>query len=829
MLKPENFTEQAQEMLTESQDLVRKYKHSNWDIEHILLALVNIQEGLTSIILTSLGVDTDIIRHEIENTLLKRTHVASMGMPKSNGNSQIYASPRAIEAIEKAQEETKRLHDEFIGTEHILIGILSIEDGDSYRIFQKFNINQENIYKALQQIRGNTRVTDQRAESKYRSLEKYTVDLTHLAQINKLDPVIGRDNEIRRVIQTITRRTKNNPVLIGNAGVGKTAIAEGLAQRIISNDVPDTLKNKKILSLDMGSLVAGAKFRGEFEERLKTVMDEVKNAKGEVILFIDELHNVVGAGAAEGAIDASNLMKPALARGELQCIGATTPEEYRSNIEQNAALERRFHPVWVEEPDVDTTIEMLKILRPKYEAHHKVKIYDEALIAASKLGDRYLTERNLPDKAIDLIDEAASKVRIDTQSMPKDLRILEEKIRQLHDEELAAAETVDYEKVAQLKMERLQSEEKYNKQKKIWVKEEKITTNVERETIAEIIAGWTGIPVSQIVQDEANKLLDMEKIMTTRVIGQDSAITTIADAIRRSRSGIQDPKRPIGSFIFLGPTGVGKTELAKTLAEFMFDDRENMVRIDMSEYMEKHSVSRLIGSPPGYVGYDEGGQLTELVRRRPYQLILFDEIEKAHPDVFNILLQILEDGRLTDGSGRTVNFTNTIIIMTSNLGTTENPKDNIGFKASTDNSSDREKLTASIESALKSTFRPELINRIDEIVIFNKLDEDQMAEIVQLIINEVNSRLEEQGISIILSKSATKWLVENGFDKDYGARPLRRIIQRKIENLLSKEILLHNYKKGDEIQVDIKNGALSFNKKNVKKTKISKRIKQTVS
>tara|TARA_Y100000814_G_scaffold127072_1_gene91921 strand:- start:2244 stop:4733 length:2490 start_codon:yes stop_codon:yes gene_type:complete len=828
MLKPENFTEQAQEMLTESQDLVRKYKHSNWDVEHILLALVNMQEGLTSTILDTLDVNIEEIRQEIKTSLVKRAYLASMDMPKSNGSSQIYATPRAIDAIEKAQEETKRLHDEFIGTEHILIGILSIEDGDSYKIFQQFNINQENIYIALAQIRGNARVTDQRAESKYRSLEKYTVDLTYLAQMNKLDPVIGRDSEIRRVIQTITRRTKNNPVLIGNAGVGKTAIAEGLAQRIIANDVPDTLKNKKILSLDMGSLVAGAKFRGEFEERLKTVMDEVKNAKGEVILFIDELHNVVGAGAAEGAIDASNLMKPALARGELQCIGATTPEEYRSNIERNAALERRFHPVWVEEPDVETTIDMLKILRPKYEAHHKVKIYDEAIIAASKLGDRYLTERNLPDKAIDLIDEAASKVRIDTQSMPKDLRLLEEKIRQLNDEELAAAETVDYEKVAQLKMERLQTEENYNKQKKLWVKKEKITTNVEKETIAEIIAGWTGIPVSQIVQDEANKLLDMEKTMTTKVIGQDNAITIIADAIRRSRSGIQDPKRPIGSFIFLGPTGVGKTELAKTLAEFMFDDRENMVRIDMSEYMEKHSVSRLIGSPPGYVGYDEGGQLTELVRRRPYQLILFDEIEKAHPDVFNILLQILEDGRLTDGSGRTVNFTNTIIIMTSNLGTTENAKDNIGFKSFTDNISDREKLTSSIETALKATFRPELINRIDEIVIFNKLNEEQMSEIIQLIINEVNSRLKEQEISIILSKSATKWLVENGFDKEYGARPLRRIIQRKIENPLSKEILLHNYKNGDQIKVDIENGSLVFAKNTVEKTRKFKRIKQTV-
>jgi len=828
MLKPENFTEQAQEMLSESQDLVRRYKHSNWDVEHILLALVNTEDGLTSTILSSLGVDKNAIRQEIENSLAKRTYLVSMDKPKVS-NTQIYATQRAIESIEKAQEESKRLNDEFIGTEHILIGIISIEDGDSFKIFQQFNIDQEKIYVSLQQIRGNSRVTDQRAESKYRSLEKYTVDLTHLAQMNKLDPVIGRDSEIRRVIQTITRRTKNNPVLIGNAGVGKTAIAEGLAQRIISNDVPDTLKNKKILSLDMGALIAGAKFRGEFEERLKAVMDEVKNAKGQVILFIDELHNVVGAGAAEGAIDASNLMKPALARGELQCIGATTPEEYRANIEQDSALERRFHPVWVEEPDVETTIEMLNILRPKYEAHHKVKIYDEALIAASKLGDRYLTERHLPDKAIDLIDEAASKVRIDTQSMPKDLRLLQDKIRQLNDEEFAAAETSDYEKVAKLKMERLQTEGTYHKERKIWLKKEKITTNVEKETIAEIIASWTGIPVSQIVQDESNKLLDMEKIMATKVIGQDSAISVISDAIRRSRSGIQDPKRPIGSFMFLGPTGVGKTELAKTLAEFMFNDRDNMVRIDMSEYMEKHSVSRLIGSPPGYVGYDEGGQLTELVRRRPYQLILFDEIEKAHPDVFNILLQILEDGRLTDGSGRTVNFTNTIIIMTSNLGTTDSPKDNIGFKRLNDETTDTEKLTASIESALKSTFRPELINRIDEIVVFNKLNENQMGGIIQLIIEEVNSRLSDKEIKVVLSKSSTRWLVENGFDKDYGARPLKRIIQRKIENPLSKEILLHNYKKGDIIKIDMKNGTLIFSKLIHEKTQKLKRVKQAVS
>jgi ATP-dependent Clp protease ATP-binding subunit ClpC len=828
MLKPENFTEQAQEMLSESQDLVRRYKHSNWDVEHILLALVNTEDGLTSTILSSLGVDKNAIRQEIENSLAKRTYLVSMDKPKVS-NTQIYATQRAIESIEKAQEESKRLNDEFIGTEHILIGIISIEDGDSFKIFQQFNIDQEKIYVSLQQIRGNSRVTDQRAESKYRSLEKYTVDLTHLAQMNKLDPVIGRDSEIRRVIQTITRRTKNNPVLIGNAGVGKTAIAEGLAQRIISNDVPDTLKNKKILSLDMGALIAGAKFRGEFEERLKAVMDEVKNAKGQVILFIDELHNVVGAGAAEGAIDASNLMKPALARGELQCIGATTPEEYRANIEQDSALERRFHPVWVEEPDVETTIEMLNILRPKYEAHHKVKIYDEALIAASKLGDRYLTERHLPDKAIDLIDEAASKVRIDTQSMPKDLRLLQDKIRQLNDEEFAAAETSDYEKVAKLKMERLQTEETYHKERKIWLKKEKITTNVEKETIAEIIASWTGIPVSQIVQDESNKLLDMEKIMATKVIGQDSAISVISDAIRRSRSGIQDPKRPIGSFIFLGPTGVGKTELAKTLAEFMFNDRDNMVRIDMSEYMEKHSVSRLIGSPPGYVGYDEGGQLTELVRRRPYQLILFDEIEKAHPDVFNILLQILEDGRLTDGSGRTVNFTNTIIIMTSNLGTTDSPKDNIGFKRLNDETTDTEKLTASIESALKSTFRPELINRIDEIVVFNKLNENQMGGIIQLIIEEVNSRLSDKEIKVVLSKSSTRWLVENGFDKDYGARPLKRIIQRKIENPLSKEILLHNYTKGDIIKIDMKNGTLIFSKLIHEKAQKLKRVNQAVS
>jgi ATP-dependent Clp protease ATP-binding subunit ClpC len=712
--------------------------------------------------------------------------------------------------VEDAKAEAERLNDEFIGTEHLLIGIVLTRDGDAADILKEYGIDQEKVYQALQEVRGSARVTDPRAESKYRSLAKYSIDLTALARDGKLDPVVGRDTEIRRLMQTLSRRTKNNPVVIGEAGVGKTAIAEGLAQHIVADDVPDMLKGRRVLALDMGALVAGSKFRGEFEERLKAVMDEVKQAKGEVVLFIDEIHNVVGAGAAEGAIDASNLMKPALARGELQCIGATTPDEYRRYIEKDSALERRFQPIWLEEPTVEDTIEMLRGLRPKYEAHHKIQIDDSALVAAVKLSDRYITERHLPDKAVDLIDEAASKLRIDAQSMPRELQEQERQLTRLQDEEEAASQMSNYEQAATLKSERMAVEEEYNRAREAWMTEKKIDTVVDAEVIAELIGNWTGIPVHQLLEEEAQRLLHMEDRLHQRVIGQEHAIGVVADAIRRARAGMKDPKRPVGSFIFLGPTGVGKTELGRSLAHFLFDDESNMVRIDMSEHMEKHSVSRLIGAPPGYVGYEEGGQLTEAVRRRPFRVVLLDEIEKAHPDVFNVLLQIMEDGRLTDGRGRTVDFRNTVIIMTSNLGTSELGRETIGFRRGVDTQSDRDKLRDSVEEALKQAFRPEFLNRLDEIVIFDPLTQEQIQTIVGLMMADVAKRLEERGVTAELTDDARVWLAKEGFDPTFGARPLRRAIQRFVENPLSKEILAGNFQEGDHVVVDVGPDGLAF-------------------
>ena len=803
VLRPDNFTEQAQEVLANSQELVRQYHHSQWDVEHILLALLQLERGLPVEIMESLGVNVDAMKSRVEQAL--------DNSPKlDHETTQVYAAPRAVRAVEDAKAEAERLNDEFIGTEHLLIGIVLTRDGDATDILKEYGIDQEKMYQALQEVRGSARVTDQRAESKYQALAKYSVDLTALARDGKLDPVVGRDSEIRRLMQTLSRRTKNNPVVIGEAGVGKTAIAEGLAQHIIADDVPDMLKGRRVLALDMGALVAGSKFRGEFEERLKAVMDEVKQAKGEVVLFIDEIHNVVGAGAAEGAIDASNLMKPALARGELQCIGATTPDEYRRYIEKDSALERRFQPIWLEEPTVDDTIEMLRGLRPKYEAHHKIQIDDSALVAAVKLSDRYITERHLPDKAVDLIDEAASKLRIDAQSMPKELQEQERQLTRLQDEEEAASQRSYYEQAATLKSQRIAVEEEYNRARETWVAEKKIDTVVDSEVIAELIGNWTGIPVHQLLEEEAERLLHMEEHLHKRVIGQEHAIGVVADAIRRARAGMKDLKRPVGSFIFLGPTGVGKTELARSVAHFLFDDESNMVRIDMSEYMEKHSVSRLIGAPPGYVGYEEGGQLTEAVRRRPFRVILLDEIEKAHPDVFNVLLQIMEDGRLTDGRGRTVDFRNTVIIMTSNLGTTELGREAIGFRRGVDTQSDRDKLRDSVEEALKQAFRPEFLNRIDEIVIFDPLTQEQIQTIVGLMMDEVDKRLEERGVTAKLTAEARAWLAKEGFDPTFGARPLRRAIQRYVENPLSKEILTGNFQEGDHVVVDVGLDGLTF-------------------
>ena len=801
-MRPERFTEQAQEVLAASQELVRRYRHNQWDVEHILLALLEQEKGITRDILQLLGVDIEAVKQRVEATLESFTKVAYEA-------GQIYATPRISALLENADREASRLKDEFVSTEHLLIAIAGETRGEAAAILAESGVNQEKIYQALQKIRGGHRVTDRQAESKYRSLEKYGHDLTELARQGKLDPVIGRENEIKRVTQILSRRTKNNPVIIGDAGVGKTAIAEGLAQKIAAEDVPDSMKGKKVVALDMGALVAGSKFRGEFEERLKAVLDEVRQAAGEVIMFIDELHTVVGAGAAEGAIDASNMLKPALARGEIQCIGATTLDEYRKRIEKDKALERRFSPVYLDEPSVEATIEMLRGLRPRYEAHHKIKIEDSALVAAAKLSQRYVSDRFLPDKAIDLIDEAASKLRIDRESAPKEVKTLDRKMKHLIDEEEAASQRGDYQKATELKAERMRLEQEYNKAKLQWQKEKKIDSVVDEEDIAGLVAQWTGIPVSRMMETETDKLVHMEDRIHQRIVDQEEAVAAVSEAIKRGRAGLKDPKRPIGSFIFLGPTGVGKTELARALAEFLFDDEETMVRLDMSEYMEKHTVSRLIGSPPGYVGYEEGGQLTEAVRRRPYRVILFDEVEKAHPDVFNILLQLLEDGRLTDGHGRTVDFKNTVVIMTSNLGTEEFQRGGIGFPSRKDEGGEQRMKTA-IESALKRTFRPELLNRIDDVIIFHPLTEEHLKSIVDLLIHEVEKRLAERSIKLEVNEKAKAWLAQKGYDPVYGARPLRRAIQRYMENPISTNILQGQFKEGDTVAVNLQEDNLTF-------------------
>ena len=803
VLKPDDFTEQGQEVLGTSQEIVRRYSHSQWDVEHVLLALLELEKGVPVEVIRQLGVPVDAVKRRVEDVL--------EGTPKTAyETTQIYVTPRAKRLLENAKAEAERFKDEFIGAEHLLIAMTQERQGDAPQILKEFEIDQEKVYQALAEIRGGHRVTDQRAESRYRSLEKYSIDLTALAREGKLDPIIGRDEEVKRVMQTITRRTKNNPVIIGEAGVGKTAIAEGLAQRIVAGEVPEVLKDRRLLALDMGALVAGSKFRGEFEERLKSVMDEVKQAQGEVILFIDEIHTMVGAGAAEGSLDASNLLKPALARGELQCIGATTINEYRQHIEKDSALERRFQPIYVEEPDVDTAIEMLRGLCPRYEAHHRVKIKESALVAAVKLSHRYITDRHLPDKAVDLIDEAASKLRIDAESLPQELKEQEDRIRQLQNQEEAASQRADYQAAAEFRTERIGHEDQYNPAREQWLRDHKIDMVVDQEGIGRLVAQWTGIPVNQILEEEAERLLHMEDRLHQRIIGQDTAIRVVSEATRRSRAGLKDPKRPIGSFIFLGPTGVGKSELARALAEFLFDHEENIVRIDMSEYMEKHTVSRLIGAPPGYIGYDEGGQLTEAVRRRPFRVILFDEIEKAHPDVFNILLQILEDGRLTDGHGRTVDFRNTLVIMTSNLGTGEVSRQVLGFRRDEESTTEQERMRVSIEEALKKTFRPELLNRIDEIVIFEPLSQEQVKQIVDLLVGEVRKRLEERGIGIEMSDSAKDWLAKEGFDPQYGARPLRRAVQRYVENPLSNRILAGDFKEGDVVRVEATPEGLTY-------------------
>ncbi len=814
-MRQERFTEQAQEALALSQELVRQHHHNQWDVEHILLALLQQEKGLVVDILKELRVNVETVRQQVEAALERTPKVAYEA-------AQIYATPRIAQLMQMATAEADRLKDEFIGTEHLLIAITGEEKSEAAGILKRLGVDQEKVFQALQKLRGGHRVTDARAESKYRSLEKYGRDLTELARQGKLDPVIGRENEIKRVMQVLTRRTKNNPVVVGEAGVGKTAIAEGLAQKIVSDDVPDSLKGRRVIALDMGALVAGSKFRGEFEERLKAVMDEVRQSKGEVILFIDEIHTVVGAGAAEGAIDASNMLKPALAHGELQCVGATTLDEYRKFIEKDKALERRLQPVFVSEPSVETTIEMLRGLRPRYEAHHKIKISDEALEAAARLSQRYISDRQLPDKAIDLIDEAASKLRIDTESAPPEVKSLERRLKELTNEEEAASQRQEYEHATQIKAERLRLEDEYNRAKSDWQQREKIDSVVDEEDIAKLISNWTGIPASQMLEGEAEKLLNMEERIHERLVNQEEAVTAISDAIRRSRAGLKDPKRPIGSFMFLGPTGVGKTELVRTLAQFLFDDENAMVRLDMSEYQERHTVSRLIGAPPGYVGYEEGGQLTEAVRRRPYRVILLDEIEKAHPEVFNTLLQLLDDGRLTDGHGRTVDFKNTVIVMTSNTGVELIKREvSLGFATQRGGAKARqqsyEDMKDKVLAEVKKTFRPEFLNRLDDIIVFHELNEEQLRNIVDLLVKDLQKRLDERKLGLEITDGAKSWLAKVGFDPLYGARPLRRAVERYVENPLSTKVLRGEFNEGDTIVVDLIDDALTFTAGVVKK------------
>ena len=799
MMRFDRFTERAQEAAQRAAEIIQRYGHNQIDTEHILLALIEQPGGVIPQILEKLSVSSEALTERLDATL--------RASPKANifggGAGQIFITPRVKRIIDLANEEANRLKDEYISTEHIFLAILTERNTPAARILESAGLTRDRVYDSIQDLRGGQRVTDPQAETKYRTLEKYSRDLTQLAREGKLDPVIGRDKEILRLIQILSRRTKNNPVLIGEAGVGKTAIAEGLAQKIASNDVPEILTGKRVVALDLGAMIAGSRFRGEFEERLKAVMDEVQRAKGDVILMIDELHTVIGAGAAQGAMDASNMLKPALARGELQCIGATTLDEFHKHIEKDAALERRFAPIYVEEPNVEDTIKMLQGLRDRYEAHHKIHFSDDALVAAARLADRYVTDRHLPDKAIDLMDEAAAKVRVALYSMPPDLKGMKTDVDRLRAEEEQAGLERDYERAAQKKAERLRLESEYSEKREKWETEHQLDEVVDVDDIASVVHQWTGIPVNQMLETESVKLLHMEARLHERIIGQEEAIHAVSDAIRRARSGLKDPSRPIGSFIFIGPSGVGKTELAKALAWFMFDDEEALVRIDMSEYREQHTVSRLFGAPPGYVGYEEGGQLTEAVRRRPYRVVLFDEIEKAHPEVWNALLQILDDGRLTDGQGKVVDFRNTVLIMTSNLGTEYVTKGGtLGFltqKADDDERAMHDK----VEKALKGAFRPEFLNRVDETIMFSPLTIEQMEDIVVLQMKEVQDRLNEHDITVQLSDAARGWLAKEGYDPAFGARPLRRAIQKYVESPLSVELLGGKFKDGAVVQVDV--------------------------
>lgn len=808
MLRFDRFTERAQDAAARAYEILQRYGHNQVDTEHILLALLEQTDGVIPQILDRLSIDVSSLRTRVDDILRQSPRTAAI---YGQGTNQVFITPRLKSVIDRANEEANRLRDEYISTEHIFLAILSERNTAIAKAMADYNITRDRVSDTIKDIRGGQRVTDPQAESRYRTLEKYSRDLTRMAMEGKLDPVVGRDGEILRVIQVLSRRTKNNPVLIGEAGVGKTAIVEGLAQKIASADVPDILLGKRVLSLDLSGMLAGSRFRGEFEERLKASIEEVQRADGEIILFIDELHQVVGAGAASGAMDAGNMMKPALARGELQTVGATTLDEYRQYIEKDSALDRRFAPIFVEEPSVEDTIEMLYGIRDRYEAHHNVTIADSSIEAAARLSARYLTERKLPDKAIDLLDEAAAKLRVALFSMPPRLKEMREAVDRLMMEEEAAGLSRDYERAADCKMQRLQLEDEFERERYIWRQENTLDEVVTAADIAQVVEQWTGIPVQQMLETESEKLLRMEDVLHKRVIGQEKAVAALSDAIRRARSGLKDPKRPIGSFIFLGSSGVGKTELAKSLAEFLFDDEDALVRVDMSEYREKHTVSRLFGAPPGYVGYEAGGQLTEAVRRRPYRVILFDEIEKAHPDVWSALLQVLEDGRMTDGQGHSVDFRNTVLIMTSNLGTEfANKGGALGFVPNHDQQAvaDHQK----IEKAMRDTFRPEFLNRIDEIIIFEPLTIQAVEQMIDLQMRSLAERMHESGLAIHLTEPARNWLAKQGYDPQYGARPLRRAIQRFVENPLSIQLLKGDFGSGDLVVIDERDNQLKFSR-----------------
>ncbi len=805
------FTERAQKVLYLAQDEARRLGHPAVGTEHLLLGLLREGEGIAARALQALGVDLDKVRKEVEK-------IVAPGEARMIG--EVGLTPRAKKVLELAQEEGRRQGVSYVGTEHILLGLIREGEGVAARILLAQGLSLDKVRRQVLMLLGgigpvspgHPQAGASRRASQTPTLDDLGRDLTQLAREGKLDPVVGREKEIERVIQVLSRRTKNNPCLIGEPGVGKTAIAEGLAQRIVENKVPEILADKRVVTLDMSSVVAGTKYRGEFEERLRKVIEEIRNA-GNVILFIDEVHTLVGAGAAEGAIDAANILKPALARGELQCIGATTLDEYRKNIEKDAALERRFQPVTVGEPTVEETIEILRGLRDRYEAHHRVKITDGALKAAARLSDRYITDRFLPDKAIDLMDEAASRVRLKAYTAPPAVKELEEKLERLQKEKESAVVSQEFEKAASLRDQEQQVREELEKIKNNWAQRKELDQSiVTDEDIAAIVSSWTGIPVNKLQEEESERLLRMEEILHQRVIGQDEAVRAVARAMRRSRAGLKDPKRPIGSFIFLGPTGVGKTELARALAEALFGDEEAMVRFDMSEYMEKHTVSRLLGAPPGYVGYEEAGQLTEAVRRRPYSVVLFDEIEKAHPDIFHVLLQVMEDGRLTDAKGRTVDFRNTVIIMTSNVGANLIKREHrLGFKAGErQDEQDYEAMKERVTDELRRTFRPEFLNRVDEIIVFHPLNEEHMKKIVGLMLKNISKRIAEYGLHLEFTREAEELLVKKGYDPTFGARPLRRVIQRMVEDELSEEMLAGKFKAGDAVLVDAGEDKLVF-------------------